>query len=209
VNPKQRLPDAKLSDPQSQAARLDWRAALRDSFGPSFAAYLALMLVTGVGCYYAFGTEVFHETLKEDVNLVLDLLPRVIAAQLVAGLIWVLVPREQLSALLNRYRGMRGLMLATVAGVLTPGGPATAFPLLALLAMAGAESGLLVTYITSWALLGIQRIVIWDTPFMGIEFTLIRVLISLPLPIIAGLLAQQFSRNVHFADVLVEKRKSK
>ena len=48
-------------------------------------------------------------------------------------------------------------------------------------------------YITSWAILGAQRIIVWDIPFMGIEFSMYRLLISIPLPIIAGLLARRMA----------------
>jgi hypothetical protein len=77
------------------------------------------------------------------------------------------------------------------AGLITPGGPASAFAFLAILAAAGADRGILVTYITSWALLGMQRIVVWDIPFMGMEFSVLRLLISVPLPIVAGLIARR------------------
>jgi hypothetical protein len=192
--------DSTVEESGLQSGRLDWRRALRESFGLSFWTYVFLAVALGAACYLRLGEDVFLETFREDIDLVLDLVPRVLAAQLVAGLIWVMVPRERLSALLKRYRGTRGLVFATLAGMLTPGGPATAFPLLALLAMANAEAGVLVAYITSWALLGIQRIIVWDTPFMGIEFTAVRMLISLPLPIFAGMIAQHLRIGRSIAD---------
>ena len=87
-------------------------------------------------------------------------------------------------------------MLATLAGSVTPGGPASAFPPLAILAGTGADRGILVAYITSWALLGIQRIIVWDIPLMGIDFSMLRLLIGLPLPIIAGMVARRLPFSV-------------
>ena len=46
-------------------------------------------------------------------------------------------------------------------------------------------------YITAWATLGLQRVLVWDVPFMGAEFAFLRILISLPLPVIAGLIARR------------------
>ena len=69
---------------------------------------------------------------------------------------------------------------------------------LLILAGSGADRGLLVAYITSWAILGVQRIIVWDIPFMGIDFSLLRFLIGLPLPIIAGMLARRLPFSVSF-----------
>ncbi len=36
----------------------------------------------------------------------------------------------------------------------------------------------MVAYITAWATLGLQRILVWDVPFMGAEFAMLRILPS-------------------------------
>lgn len=168
-----------------------WRALLLKSFGAGFWGFLLLAVCLGLICYTVLGPQVFREGVAHDLDLILDLLPRVAAAQLAAGFVWVLVPRDKMAAFVRRNSGRRGLPLAMIAGAITPGGPASAFPLLAILAAAGADRGILVAYITSWALLGAQRLIVWDIPFMGIEFSVLRLLISLPLPIIAGLIARR------------------
>ena len=93
--------------------------------------------------------------------------------------------------LIGRESGLRGLLIATAAGVVTPGGPASAYPFLAVLAGSGAERGTLVAYIVSWSMLGMQRILVWDVPFMGADFSLLRFAVSLPLPVVAGLVARR------------------
>lgn len=142
-------------------------------------------------CYAVLGDEVFTATLREDGEMISSLLPRVAAAQIVAGLIWVLISRKRMTDFVNKSRGKRGLLIATAAGIITPGGPMSAYPFLAILAGTGADRGILVTYITSWALLGVQRIVVWDIPLMGIDFSLLRFAVCLPLPIVAGLIARR------------------
>jgi uncharacterized membrane protein YraQ (UPF0718 family) len=87
---------------------------------------------------------------------------------------------------------MRGILIATVAGALTPGGPMTSFPFVVALYMAGADRGSLVAYLTSWSLLGFQRVMVWELPLLGPEFAFLRLLANLPLPIIAGILARKF-----------------
>lgn len=153
--------------------------------------FVLLAIATAGICYAIIGPQAFESAVASDRRLLAELLPRVVAAQLAAGFVWILVPRERMSAFLNRHRGHGGLALAAVAGIITPGGPASAFPFLAILAGAGADRGILVAYITSWALLGMQRMIVWDIGFMGLEFSLTRFVISLPLPIVAGLIARR------------------
>lgn len=169
----------------------DWTDLLRKSFGLSFWLFGLAAIVLGGVCYMVSGADDFSRAIKESSELLATVVPRVLAAQVAAGFIWVLVPRDRLTQMLESSSGKRGLFVATAAGIITPGGPASAFPFLALMAAAGADRGVLVSYITAWALLGVQRMVVWDVPFMGFEFSLFRYLISLPLPVIAGLIARQ------------------
>jgi uncharacterized membrane protein YraQ (UPF0718 family) len=177
-----------------------WKILLRTSFGMSFWFFAAFALVMGILCYFVLGPEAFNEAVSNDLRQLLDILPRIVAALTLAGFIWILIPRDRFSNLVGRYRGFTGLVLAEIAGIITPGGPASAFPLLAIMGRAGADRGMLVTYITSWALLGIQRLLVWDLPFMGAEITTTRFLASLPLPIIAGLIAQRIRLPLTFGE---------
>lgn len=168
-----------------------WADTLRKSFGVSFWVFAAVALLAVGAAYKVLGPSEFSSTLAKNSELLADFLPRVLAAQIVAGFVWVLLPRDRMSEFLRRSSGRRGLLIATVAGAITPGGPASAFPFLAILAGGGADRGVLVAYITSWALLGLQRIIVWDIPLMGIDFSILRFLICVPLPIIAGALARR------------------
>ena len=66
----------------------------------------------------------------------------------------------------------------------------TSFPLVGALHEAGTGRRALVAYLTSWSTLGFQRIILWEVPLMGIEFAVLRFLASLPLPILAGVIAR-------------------
>jgi len=86
-------------------------------------------------------------------------------------------------------------MLATAAGTITPGGPFTSFPIVHALWVAGADAGALIAYLTAWALIGLNRLIVWELPVMGAEFALVRTLVCLPLPIVAGLIARALVRS--------------
>lgn len=173
---------------------------MRESFGLSFWLFAVFALAMALICYAVLGPETFDSAVSGNLELIGNTLPRVAAAQIVAGFVWVLLPRDRLSRVVGADSGLRGLMIATAAGVVTPGGPASAFSLLVIVAGAGADRGILITYITSWALLAVERIILWDLPFMGAEFSATRFLVCLPLPILAGIIA----RRLPFSLVLVK-----
>lgn len=188
-----RLPDY-LSDP-------GWRRRVfLDAFGKSFWGFLAAAVIAGVACYLVRGGEAFMHAVERDLVLLVGLMPRVVVALSIAALIWVLLPRDRVSQLVGRESGLMGLIVATVAGTITPGGPSSAFALLAVLASSGADRGAMVAYITSWGMLGLQRVLVWDVPFMGAEFALMRLLVSLPLPVVAGLIARQLPMRLDLKD---------
>lgn len=120
------------------------------------------------------------------------ILPRLVPALILAGLMQVLVPAEVVQRYLGRQGGMRAILFATVAGMFTPGGPMVSVPFMVALAHSGAALGPLVAYMTSWSLFGMQRIIAWEAPLMGWPFVVVRVVPSLAFPVIAGWLVTVF-----------------
>lgn len=187
----------------------DWRRGVASiAFGRSFWGFFAAAAALGAVCWAAKGGAVVSRALSEDLELLISLLPRVLVALSIAALIWVLLPRERISALVGQDSGLRGLVIATLAGTVTPGGPSSAYSLLAVLAVSGADRGALIAYITAWATLGLQRILIWDVPFMGPEFAILRFVVSLPLPVVAGLIARRLPLDLRVRDPEAREREA-
>jgi uncharacterized membrane protein YraQ (UPF0718 family) len=116
-----------------------------------------------------------------------SVLPNLVLGFAAAGLIVVVVPPSLIGAAIGDESGMRGLLIATVAGILTPGGPFLQFPLVAALAKGGAAPGPLAAYLTAWSLIGLNRAIVWELPLLGSGFTIARWAISLALPILIGM----------------------
>lgn len=119
-----------------------------------------------------------------------------IAPSLLAGLLLAAALRQLVSpGALARWMGAEsdwfGLAVATLAGALTPGGPMAAFPLVLVLAGAGADRGALVAYILSWALNGFQKLLVYEVPLLGPDFAIMRTIITLPMPMLAGWVARR------------------
>jgi uncharacterized membrane protein YraQ (UPF0718 family) len=122
-------------------------------------------------------------------------LPRLLPAIMVAGLMQVLVPEDVVSRYFGRASGLRALVIATIAGMLTPGGPMVTVPLLVALSHSGAALPVLVAYMTSWSLFGLQRIISWEAPLMGWHFVVVRMAASFTFPVLAGWVVGVFSSD--------------
>ena len=108
---------------------------------------------------------------------------------LVAGFAETLMPQDFIERWLSDSSGWRGLGIAWLAGILTPGGSIIGMPLIAVLYKAGVGISVLMTYATSMVLLSVMRIPI-EVGFYGWRLTGLRIAVSLILPFIAGILTQ-------------------
>lgn len=162
----------------------------RKAFDWSSAAVGVAVAVSAAVVYWRDGQARFLEILFGDVGLFIDILPKVLAACLIAAFVAVLMPREVVLRWVGAESGVLGIVIATLAGIICPGGPITIFPIAAAFVAIGADTGAAIAFITSWTLLGYARLLVWELPFFGGEFVFWRYLIALPMPFIAGLLAR-------------------
>ena len=154
-------------------------------------AFIAVAVIAAAAIvYWRDGQARFFEILSADLLLFVDILPKVLAACLIASFVAVLMPRDVVVKWVGAESGFLGLIIATLAGIIVPGGPITVFPVAAAFLAVGASVGAIVAFVTSWTLLGYGRALVWELPFFGADFVIWRILVALPLPVVAGLLAQ-------------------
>ncbi|MEM4406748.1 MAG: permease [Candidatus Methanomethylicaceae archaeon] len=130
-------------------------------------------------------------------KLFLTIFPNLLVGFILAGMIMVLIPREAIVKWVGEESGWRGLIIATILGSVTPGGPFAQFPLVASLYQKGAGIGQVAAYLTSWSILGFNRIIVYEWPFMGIRFVLLRVGTSLIIPSLVGIIVSYLNRHIH------------
>ena len=118
-----------------------------------------------------------------------------IFAFIVAGMVQVLLPRELLSRWVGAESGLRGIFLGTIAGAFTPGGPYVSLPIVAGLLKAGAGTGTMVAFLTSWSLIAAARLPM-EVGLLGWKFTAVRLACTCFFAPIAGMLAHVFFRAV-------------
>lgn len=130
--------------------------------------------------------------------LIIEILPRMVAAFTLAGLIQAIVPQEMIVSWMGQGSGLKGILIGMTLGGLTPGGPMTHFPVVASLYKIGVGVGPLVSYLTAWSLFGLQRIIMWEIPFLGAKVVVLRVGVSFVFPFFAGWLCELIWGKLRF-----------
>ncbi|MBN2498109.1 MAG: permease [Deltaproteobacteria bacterium] len=149
-------------------------------------AALAVILFV-VGAWRGQGQHL--DGLKAGGQMTLQVLPLLIFAFLVAGMAQSLIPKELIARWVGGESGWRGILIGSLAGGLTPGGPYVSFPIVAGLYRAGASIGTTVAFVTAWSLWAVTRLPM-EVGLMGLRFTLVRLLCTLVFPPLAGWMAQ-------------------
>jgi uncharacterized membrane protein YraQ (UPF0718 family) len=156
-----------------------------------FGAALLWMIVLGLTIWTARKPERLHLAAAGiAVNQFIRILPRLALALLTAGFLGQLLPGELIGSLIGAESGAKGILIASVAGGFTPGGPIISFPIVVVLREAGAGVPQLVAFLTAWSVFAIHRVLIYESTIMGWRFSGMRLFASLTLPPIAGFAAE-------------------
>ena len=133
--------------------------------------------------------------LKLAIDMSVKILPMLLFAFIIAGMIEVLLPKELISGWIGRESGMRGIFIGTVAGGFCPGGPYVSLPVVAGLLRSGASIPTTVAFLTSWSLWAFSRLPM-EVGILGWRFTLFRLASTFIFPFLAGLLSKLYIRVI-------------
>lgn len=156
---------------------------------------LICVALAGVALYIG-GYPRLRDGVAEGGALLVSVAPQLALGFLMAGLATVLIPQAAIARLVGEGSGIQGLVVATAAGAVTPGGPFLQFPLVAVLMRNGASEGAVAAYLTAWSLLGLQRVLIWELPVLGPTFATARWAVSMVAPVAVGLAVPMVLRLV-------------
>ena len=115
-------------------------------------------------------------------------LPLLLLGFVIAGVMQVLVPREVISRWLGSQAGVKGILIASVAGGLMPGPPHAVFPMVGSMYSSGAGVGAVVSFVAAWSLWSVSRLPL-EIALVDPKVALIRYGITFLVPPLAGLLA--------------------
>ena len=132
------------------------------------------------------GRVLLNDGARDGVIEFIKLLPRIGIGVIGSGFLAEVLPRDLIGSWLGPESGIVGVMLATLGGALTPGGPVVGFSIGAAALKGGAGAPQVIAYSTAWALYAVHRLVIWEVPMMPARIVWLRATVSLPLPFLAA-----------------------
>jgi uncharacterized membrane protein YraQ (UPF0718 family) len=138
-----------------------------------------------------------HEGLQLAWTQACVITPKMVLALLVSGFFSQIIPTELVAQWLGKEAGLKGVMIGSLIGGLTPGGPIICFPVVYILFKTGAAPPALISFLTAWSVFAFHRVLAYEFPLMGMRFVRIRLLASLILPPLAGLMAAAITNVFH------------
>jgi uncharacterized membrane protein YraQ (UPF0718 family) len=148
------------------------------------AGLLVYILFLLISFYYGFNPG--KEIGRNFFSFSLDMLKLLPCAFILIGLFEVWVKRETVEKHFGEESGIKGYIWALLLGGTTVGGLYVSFPVAYSLYGKGAKLSIILTYIGAS---GICRVpmAIFEASFMGIKFTIIRLMVSIPLVILSSI----------------------
>lgn len=121
------------------------------------------------------------------------------------GQIQVLITKEMLDRWLQKFNGIKGIIIGSLVGGLFPGGPYIYFPFIQSFTNKGMPFYIFIAFIFGKNTYDFTRIPM-EVSLIDPKIALIRNLLTLPIPIIIGLLAQRFYKNRTVENVFLKER---
>jgi len=148
----------------------------------SISAYIAFMVFS-----FIIGFDAGKQIAENFITFSVDMLKILPCTFVLIGLFEVWVKRENVEKHFGEESGIRGYIWAVLLASTTVGGLYVAFPVAYSLYSKGAKLSVIFTYIGASAICRIPM-TIFEASFMGLKFSAIRLMVSLPLLIMFSIL---------------------
>jgi len=146
-----------------------------------------LMLVV----YITGGGELVIKGLNISMNTAIRTLPMLFVSFIVIGQIQVLLSKEVLDQWVQKFSGIKGIIVSAIAGGLFPGGPYVYYPFISSFVEKELPFYIFISFIFGKHVYDFTRIPM-EASLVEPKIALIRNLITIPIPIIIGMLAKRF-----------------
>lgn len=144
----------------------------------------------GIAVWWLKGAGRLAEITAETMGFLAVLSPKILAGVFIAATVPLILPKEKVRSWIGRESGLRGLAIAGGLGAVVPGGPMMIFLLAAGIGTAGADMGAITAFVSGWALLSLNRTLIWELSFLPVDLVALRVALCLPIPVVIGVMAR-------------------
>ncbi len=129
----------------------------------------------------------FREGATEGTRDFVLLLPRIMIGVVGSGYIAAIMPQNMITTWIGPKSGILGIVIATLAGAITPGGAVVGFSVGAAALKGGGGAPQVIAYTTAWSLYALTRLINWEVAMMPPNVVWLRAAVSIPLPFLAGI----------------------
>lgn len=140
------------------------------------------------------GPDIIIDALMAGGQMLTEVLPLIITAFILAGMLQVIISRETINKWLGKDSGIKGIIIGGIAGALIPGGPYVFYPIAASFLLSGAEIGTAVTFVVAKNLWSLSRLPM-EVALLGPRLTFVRFIVTLIFPVIVGVIANAFFKG--------------
>ena len=153
----------------------------------TLAILVGLVVIAVAAAFLKGGGQLAWQGTVQTGRLIESIWLRLPLGFLLGGFIQVLIPRAIIARWLGPESGIKGILIASYAGVIMSGAPYVMLPVVASLYLAGAGPGPVIALVTGQMLLGVQTLIVWQISFLGVGLPLARFLVSLVITPFIGL----------------------
>ncbi|MFZ7103579.1 MAG: permease [Peptococcaceae bacterium] len=151
------------------------------------------LLLAGIGVVRE-GPGILIKGVGTGLEMFVSVIPLLIAAFILAGMIQVLISKELINKWLGKDAGFKGILLGAVAGALIPGGPYVYYPIAASFLLSGAEIGTVLAFVVAKNLWTLSRLPM-EIALVGSRITFVRYTITFIFPILVAVIANMFFKG--------------
>ena len=148
---------------------------------------VALVGVAIMATLWKGGWQLLIPGFKQAGQLVRMVWPRLLLGFALGGLVKVLIPSSLIIEWLGPTSGLKGILIASYAGIIMTGGPYVSLPIVASIYTAGAGVGPVIAFLASMNMVSLPGLFTWSMPFLGAKIALTRYVVCFFLPPLVGL----------------------
>jgi uncharacterized membrane protein YraQ (UPF0718 family) len=156
-----------------------------------------LLFVLFIAVSLIFGFQSGKDMSISFKNSLIEMITFIPALFIIVGLFDVWVPKEKIQKHIGQESGIKGIAIVVFLAMLQAGPLYGAFPVAYMLWKKGSSIKNIFIYLGAFASLKIPMLGI-EIAYLGIQFTLVRTLVSLPLFIAIGYLMEWYLKNRNF-----------
>ncbi|MBI4296151.1 MAG: permease [Chloroflexi bacterium] len=153
----------------------------------TFIILVALVLVAIGAAFWKGGWQLTGQGLVQARHLIETVWLRLLLGFTLAGLIQVVIPRATIARWLGPRSGIKGILIGSYTATIMTGAPFVSLPVVASLYTAGAGAGPMIALLTGTSLIGIQNLIVWQIPFLGVGVPLSKFITGLLVTPLAGM----------------------